>query len=148
MNRVRFKYVNRLLLGLGIAVELLASALTVLSAPFDLYPVSVRTFLIEHAVLWTLVFGVLNLSASRIFRLSSQIQTAVSCLIAELVATCCAWFVLPGDISHISEVNQIWFGESGDYFLRRLIIWFLAAILALVVYRFTSWAKRGTSVSA
>jgi hypothetical protein len=129
---------NRRVLALGIAVELSASALTVTSAPFDIDP-SIRTFAIEHALIWAFVFAILIKLAIATFRgrLSSPLQTAITCLVAELVSTGCTWFIIPSDLSHIDEVCRIWFGGFGNYFFRRFIIWCVMAALALLVYRFT-----------
>jgi len=128
---------NRRVLALGVSVELLASAFTVLSTPSDIHP-SVRTFVIEHALIWAFVFAILIKLATATFRgkLASPLQTAITCIVAESVSTCCAWFIIPSDLSHIDEVNQIWFGGFGDYFLRRFIIWCGMAALALLVWRF------------
>jgi hypothetical protein len=128
---------NRPVLALGITVELLASAPTVLSAPTDVHP-SIRTFLLEHALIWAFVFAILiKLAiATPQGRFSSPLQTALACLLAELVSTCCAWFIIPSDLSHINEVCREWFGGFENYFLRRFTIWCVMAALALLVYRF------------
>src|SRR5712692_4692036 len=129
---------NRYVLALGIAVELLASAFTVTSAPTDVHP-SIRTFVIEHALIWSFVFAILIKLAIETFRAkpSSPLQTGITCLVAELVSTCITWFIIPSDLSHIDEVCRIWFGGFGDYFFRRFIIWCVMATFALLVYRFT-----------
>jgi hypothetical protein len=142
--------VNRFVLGLGITVEVLASVLTVLSGPFDVYPVRIRTFLIEHALLWVLFLAVISITTRRIFHgaVSSKIQTVIACFIAELAATCCVWLILPSDLARIDEVNRIWFQVFANYFLRRLVTWFVVATPALIVYLIASRVGRRASSSS
>ncbi len=128
---------NRRVLALGIAVELSTSALTVLSTPTDIHP-NIRTFAIEHALIWAFALAILTKLAIVTLgdKLSNAPRTAITCFIAELVSTCCAWFIIPSDLSHIDEVCREWFGGFGNYFLRRFITWCVMAALALLVYRF------------
>jgi len=125
---------DRRLLPLGIVVEWSASILMVLSTPSDVHP-SIRAFLVEHSIAWVFTLAALVpfTNATLAKNLSGPLQTALACLIAELVSTCLMWMVIPSDLSHLDQVSQEWFGGFWDYFLRRLLLWRILAAIALVV---------------
>jgi hypothetical protein len=95
----------------------------------------------EHGLIWATAFVILISFVVATFRdrVRSEVLTALTSAVAELVSTIYVWFAIPT----AGDVSRAWYtGKFSDYFIERSTTWCVLAGLASLVY----WIKYRRSV--